>query len=107
RPACVIWGSSCAVAREPSRSSELAEYRDHLAGDAPADHLERRHGRVLRDEHHPRTVVAEALDRGLVLARTRQQRGNDVAIVGGLLRADYHEVAVQDPGFDHRVTGHA
>jgi hypothetical protein len=42
------------------------------------------------------------LDRGLGLV-VGEKRGHHVAVVGRVLAADDHEVAVKDAGADHRV----
>ena len=57
-------------------------------------------------EHHAWPFVPEPLDGRLVLGRTGHQRGDDVAVVGRLLRLHHHEVAVEDPRLDHRVAQH-
>jgi hypothetical protein len=44
----------------------------------------------------------EVLDRGLGLL-VGEEGGHHVAVVGGVLTADDHEVAVEDAGTDHRV----
>ena len=48
-------------------------------------------------------VVAQALDRCLVLGGTGEQRGHDVAVVGRVLRPDHDDVAVEDAGADHGI----
>ena len=49
--------------------------------------------------------MTETLHRGLVLRRSRQERGDDVAVGRRSLAPHDHDVAVEDARADHRFTG--
>src|SRR4026209_930721 len=82
--------------------SELTENGDHLAEDAAFGvHGERRHRGVLGNELDRRALPAETADGGLLLRRTREERGDDVPVVGVVLSTDHDDVAIQDAGAGH------
>lgn len=56
----------------------------------------------MRDEPDVAVVLAEGLDGGLVI----QQRRDDVSVLGRVLFANDHEVAVADRGVHHRIAMH-
>jgi len=58
--------------------------------------------RVRRAQLNLFAATMEILDRGLVA----QQGDDDIAFVGGGLGAYHHQVAVEDPGFNHAVALH-
>src|SRR3989442_1657424 len=93
-------------AAEARSTSELAKDGDYLAHDAAFRHGKRLHGGVLGDEQDPPVLDMEALDRGLILCRSRQEGCHDVAFVGRVLALDDHDIAVEDPRSKHGIALH-
>src|SRR5438477_10489978 len=77
--------------------SELTEYRDHFAEDAPVGrHRERRHRRVLGNELDGAARAAEPLHGGLVLGGSGEPCRDAVAVVGDVLAPGRIVVEVED-----------
>ena len=59
-------------------------------------------GRIVRNQPDMAVILAERLDRGLVI----QQCGDDIAILRAVLLADHHEITIANGGVDHGITVH-
>jgi hypothetical protein len=57
-------------------------------------------GRVRRFQRDHVAAAAVAFQRGFMIF---DQSHDDIAVVGGRLFPDHHDVAIVDPGLDHRV----
>src|SRR5271169_4448590 len=88
-------GQCSASAQSRSHRSERAHHPDDAAGHSEVlPDLDRRERGVLGDQQHVVVAAHKALDRGLLA----DHGDDDLTVLGGVLAAYRHEVAVEYPG---------